>query len=239
MDIVYECFDHDIDQEAPLILQQNTPGLARAPQNVSQWKFDDYKPKVFAEHGTNLRLLPHLLRTVTYTFDTVHAQVVPVVLHRSTKDSCNLRYDIAHLQHVLLGVFAEPYRSDISADARMHILEMPLKRTRFGTPTDGACKGFHRAQVLAIADVQQLSKLKWLSYSYIGRRAWHDAPFCTSLVSQRMPLDLADRFYALLLFLANGSVREDFLWSSCRKTLQNLKVWKSYANSMLIKEHAA
>ena len=91
----------------------------------------------------------------------------------------------------------------------MHILEMPLKRTRFGTPTDGACKGWHRAQVLAIADVQQLSKLKWLSYSYIGRRVRHDPPFCTSLVSQRMPLDLADRFYALLLFLANVNVRDE------------------------------
>ena len=91
----------------------------------------------------------------------------------------------------------------------MHTLEMPLKRMRFDRPTGGACKESHTAQVLAVTDVQQLSKLKWLSYLYIGRRARHDPPFCTSLVSQRMPLDLADRFCALLLFLTKGSVRDD------------------------------
>ena len=63
--------------------------------------------------------------------------------------------------------------------------------------------------MLAIADDTCLLRLRWLSYSFIGQRMRHDPPFCTSLVSQRMPLYLADRFCALLLFLSGGNVRED------------------------------
>jgi hypothetical protein len=214
--------DDDNDHKSDVSQADWTVDEAMVPQEdadnvevscrVQHWSMSDYLPIVQANLRC-LRMVPHLLRTVSYVFSEHGAQVVPMILHRTASESVDIHEDIVNFQRLLLYVLGNVYSKALADDKEIGILHVPHKRRVVQEHVIYDCYSLREAQVLVIEDDdRQQQDRQWLSYSYLGGGVTWDPPFGYGLVSRHLPLRVADRFLALLLFVSGGEpVRETFV----------------------------
>jgi hypothetical protein len=180
-----------------------------------------------------LRLLPYLLRTVSFVFNADNAQVVPMVLHRNP--DIDAVTDMVHLQRLMWFVTVSTYKDAFGGEGAIYFLIKPHKMHGVQKHDVKDCRTPREALVVCSAD-DSASKINSLSYSFLGGGVPFEPPHGHGLVSRGVPLPLAERYLAVVLFFSNGSVMKECFCSRSAantgsdKELKELEINQSAAN---------
>lgn len=173
--------------------------------NRERWDIDEYK-SLRVSYAQCTSLLPHVLRTVSYVFGKSHGQVVPMILHRTAEHDEDVKTHMVELQRVVLVCCATLYRDDIVDDEHVRFVSIPHKVRQLAGHTVHDCWSDREAHVLCAMSAPSSMKMTWLSYAYLGGGVPWDPPFGYGLVYKHMPIRVADRLLAVLLFCSGGAV---------------------------------
>ena len=179
--------------------EENTKILEAAP-------LGDYHP-VVQQSLTCVALLPHLLTTVSYVFSERSAQVVPLILHRTAGNHSATLKDIVSFQRLILYLLARVYSKDLARGAILRTQVVPHKSRVFAGHIVKECWSSRDALVLCAESADESKPLDTLAYSYLGGGVTWDPPFGYGIVSKRLPLHVADRLLAVVLFVSGGDPR--------------------------------
>ena len=172
------------------------PVLPPAPPKPPEYTFDDFR-----NSGDllpiSLQLLPHLLRTVQFLFNSTHAQVTPMILHATANDDELVIRHIIALQRLFCWATYKTFDTLNQTSLTFRILPHKLYR-RQGREVR------HRKATRTALEIRAGSEpSKREMYAYLGGGVEWDPPNGFSLVFKEVPLDVAEHLTAVLLFFAN------------------------------------
>ena len=166
------------------------------PELLPGWTPTEYA-SIVREHLCCRQLLPHLLGTASYVFSHDQAQVVPMILHRTADSSPGVTDMMIALQRQIVYYVILMIERSQSSEETLAVKHVPHKVRRIGGHTAKDCWSDRQAQVL-----YRGGKSEVLGYSYLGGGVPFDPPYGFGLVSRRLPLPVADRLFAVCLYLS-------------------------------------
>ena len=175
-----------------------TPAESCAPGVKGYWTTVTYRTN-FIDAGSFLSLLPHLLRAVSFLFTASHAQVVPTVIHRTVEMDWTVVNEIITLQRFLALIALSMY--DGCSTTMQHV---PHKLYFRQGRAVRECRSTRFA-------LEVMEGEKKVMYAYLGGGVTWDPPFAYSLVYKGMPLHIAERLLAVILYFARGHVDSEMI----------------------------
>lgn len=188
------------------IMGENVKPDAPSSSAIRTWTLSSYA-QVLQQHRSCLKLLPHLLETVSYVFGANSAQVVALVLHRQVETSPEVLEDIVWLGRLVNFVVALVYKDDLCPEQNIFVKLVPHKRKLVGSTVVHDCYSLREAQL--ITAVSGNGEEKRLSYTYIGGGVTWQPPHSFPLVTRDLPLIVADRLMAIFALLGTTSLSRD------------------------------
>ena len=143
--------------------------------------------------------------------------------------------DMVHLQRLMWFCTVSIYKNDLGNNEVLYFMIQPHKMRVVQKHAVSDCRTEREALVICAAN-NPASEMKSLSYSYLGGGVPWDPPHGHGLVSRGVPLPLAERYLAVVLFFSNGSVMKEFFCSRSAantgsdKELKELEINQSAAN---------
>jgi hypothetical protein len=154
-----------------------------------------------------VRLVPNLLRTVSFFFNEVNAQVVPMVIHLKPDIEAAVT-DMVHLQRLMWFCTVSIYKKDLGNNEVLYFMIKPHKMRVVQKHAVSDCRTEREALVICAAN-NPASEMKSRSYSYLGGGVPWDPPHGHGLVSRGVPIQTAERYLAVVLFFSKGTVNKE------------------------------
>ena len=184
-----------------LVLLDNIANIATSPTVPKEiFSLDDY-PKSAAIPSSCLSLLNHLLRTVPFIFGRTRAQVVPMIIHRtaSENDTGEVISSIISFQRLIAWITYKVFKSLCECSSSVVFQHIPHKLRRRQGRELRDCWTTRFALEVLNPDSREM-------YAYLGGGVPWDPPFGYGLVFRELPIHVAERIAAVVLFLAVGVV---------------------------------
>jgi hypothetical protein len=175
---------------------------------LSNWSMAAYTV-VMQQHRDSLKLLPHLLKTVSYTFGAEHGQVVALVFHGSAYRSKKLMEDIVWLGRLVNFVVALLCGDTFFPEERLAFNILAHKRKQLASIEVQDCHSLREGQLLTAVTKKGVETR--VSYTYLGGGVTWQPPHTYPLVTRELSLGVADLLMAVFVCLCNTTLSRNMV----------------------------
>ena len=179
------------------------------------WKLHNYI-QLARRIQADSSLIGRLLCTTSYVYTNHSADIIALVLHCTDPCDEQTAKSIVTFHRMCILIFLRLWAEDEDQNKSFLVHHVPHKTRKLQANAERHYRTSQQAQVVQIAETRTEVPIggatnplrTTIAYSYIGEPVEWQPPSTYPLVTRRMPLHAADRYFALLTFLARGSVRQ-------------------------------
>ena len=107
---------------------------------------------------------------------------MPLILHRTAESDPTVKNEMVAFQRLFVYLMVKCNEELTTRESNLRVLHVPHKRRKLGTAAIYDSGGMRDAQVIALCDGDDLTKMEWQTYAYLGggKIKWNP-PHCYGL----------------------------------------------------------